>query len=270
MNIIVKSAVAGALALGATGAFAMGQPWSNSSDLILLVENTTTGASYGLDTGISMNTLLPSGSLISGATLDQTLAGVSATIAASATLQSFLAANPASGDGWQLIGGQYNGGSSTTAININTKAPGNAKYAYTSTIAANQGTKGLTDLQNFFNIGLQTDVTTGGTLNGLTTAVEITSTSALAPQSIQKYGTVAGDSLQALGSTAFNLYAFTGNGTTGQLQSYIQGTATLDANGTLTFAGNGGAPVPLPAAVWLLGSGLMGLVGVSRRRKAAV
>jgi hypothetical protein len=28
------------------------------------------------------------------------------------------------------------------------------------------------------------------------------------------------------------------------------------------------APVPLPAAVWLLGSGLMGLIGVGRRRRA--
>ena len=217
MNILIKSAVTGALALGATGAFAMGQPWSNSSDLILLVQNNTTNASYALDTGITMNQLLPSGSLISGANLNTTLAGINATIAASATLQSFLSTNPAGSDGWMLIGGQYNGGSANTANNSTTKAPGAAIAGYTSTIPSNQGSHVLSNLQQIQN-GLQTDLTTSGILNGLTTATEITSTTALAPTATQeKYNVVPGDALQTLDGTAYNLYAFTGNGTTGQL-----------------------------------------------------
>ena len=35
-----------------------------------------------------------------------------------------------------------------------------------------------------------------------------------------------------------------------------------------TFGGTA-TVVPVPAAVWLLGSGLLGLVGVARRKKAA-
>jgi hypothetical protein len=39
-------------------------------------------------------------------------------------------------------------------------------------------------------------------------------------------------------------------------------TITLDANGTLTIASN---PVPVPGAVWMLGSGLLGLLGLRRK-----
>jgi hypothetical protein len=76
------------------------------------------------------------------------------------------------------------------------------------------------------------------------------------------------DRAQGAGSVA--LYGVTGNGGTGVVQSYILGSVALDATGKLTFTGNSSTtPVPIPAAVWLFGSGLMGLVGVSRRRKTA-
>lgn len=40
-------------------------------------------------------------------------------------------------------------------------------------------------------------------------------------------------------------------------------------SGTIVPVSTGAAPVPVPAAVWLFGSGLLGLAGVARRRKAA-
>src|ERR1700739_2556691 len=134
MNILVKSAVAGALALGATSAFALGVPSTNSSDLVLVVENLATTATYALDTGISINSVLPTSGIVKGTVLGTSIAGISDTIAPSAALTSFLAANPASGDSWTIEAGQYNGGGTASSTTSNSNAVGAAKMVFASAI----------------------------------------------------------------------------------------------------------------------------------------
>jgi hypothetical protein len=71
--------------------------------------------------------------------------------------------------------------------------------------------------------------------------------------------------LAALGQDS-NLYAMTGNSSpTAAGQVYSGAEVTMLANGTLETV----SAVPLPAAVWLLGSGLLGLAGIGRRRLSA-
>jgi hypothetical protein len=67
--------------------------------------------------------------------------------------------------------------------------------------------------------------------------------------------------------TAWNLYGVTGT-TTSTVALSLLGTATLSANGVTFAPESSGTPVPLPAAIWLLGSGLLGLAGVGRRKAA--
>jgi len=49
------------------------------------------------------------------------------------------------------------------------------------------------------------------------------------------------------------------------------GSGACDGNGCTVITGyaGGGTLVPVPPAVWLFGSGLIGLVGIARRKKAA-
>jgi hypothetical protein len=275
MNTFVKAAIAGALSLSATCAFAaVGDPWSNSSDLILVVENASTHAAYVLDTGVSLDTLLPTASLKSGAVLDYSITnGVYETVAASSTFQSFLAANPASGDLWTLEGGQYNGNSSATATSNDTKVAGGGKMVIASQTGTNNNAtvsaKQLGNLDSFLN-GLQQDIHAPPTppgLNPLESASETGAATVSTDISAEaRYGFFTANDFSSLGNPFVQLFGFTGNGTTGKLQSYILGEASLSTDGTLSF---GQVPlIPLPAAIWLLGSGLLGLFGVSRRRAA--
>jgi len=271
MNMIVKSAVASALSLAAGGAFAMGLPSSGSSNLVLIVQNNALPSNvYALDTGISLNSVMPTSGLVSNSVLSPTIAGINSAIAASSMLQTFLAANPAAGDGWTIEGGQYIG-----LTNALSKTAGNNKAIFSSGIATGNpsavNATTLALLEGFGN-GYGSDVASGG-LTALQTATEASSGVSYGTQAALKYQLLGAADLSALGTTV-NLYGLTGNGNTGAVQSYILGTAVLGTNGTLTLAANAVTPppppVPLPAAVWLFGSGLLGLVCVSRRRKAAV
>jgi hypothetical protein len=276
MNLIVKSAVAGALAMGATSAFAIGIPSSNSSDVILYVDAITASGSsagvYALDTGISLSSLMP-GPYVTGAANSTVFSAPNKTITASSTLTSFLSSHSGDTIEWTLEGGQYNNpgyasGSPTSSSNHNSVTAGSALAVFTSqalnSLYPGVSTATTGGLENFLN-GLQNDYQNG--LSSLTGTETGTATETFA-SSETKYGFIGGPDLSATGSTAIKLFGFTGNGINGgTLQSYILGSVTLAANGTLTITGN--TPVPLPAAVWLFGSGLMGLVGVSRRRKAA-
>jgi len=42
----------------------------------------------------------------------------------------------------------------------------------------------------------------------------------------------------------------------------------IDGQGSFIFSAAAASPVPVPAAIWLFGSGLLGLVGIARRKKA--
>jgi hypothetical protein len=91
-----------------------------------------------------------------------------------------------------------------------------------------------------------------------------TGTSTNRSQGLTAPFTLTGSALQDAGAGTWT-GTLVSAGIIGQAWGDFDGTQYSEMfNVTITAASN---PIPVPAAVWLFGSGLMGLVGVARRRK---
>jgi hypothetical protein len=288
MKNLVRFAVAGAMLAGFATAQAQNLPSSNSGDLWLFVANTSTGTTFAEDLGsaASISSLLPAASIQpkNAASPPTLVSGPAASlnIAASGTLSNFLASAGSGNLEWAVEGANYNATANKSTATLN---PGGLVDVFSSdpaqvTAVTNMQWNSLQTAVTGLN-GDLTYVTQGYTAGGV---VIKQGQSGLSTEDVwgvnfgdvggstDLYGTGPNQAGVSLGQSV-TLYGITGNGGTGQDQSYVLGdNLTLSANGTLTIGSSGGTtpppPVPLPAAVWLFGSGLLGLLGVGRRRAA--
>jgi hypothetical protein len=277
MKNLIRFSVVGAMFAAAGVVHAQAQPSSGSADLWLFVSDQSAGTTFAEDTGVSIGSVLNSSDYQSGATLASVTDSFS--VSASSALSSYITAANTAGQSltYAVEGIQYAGSTSNGVAKVTGNDIG---IASSNASGAGSGYAGM-ELANLesWSGGLNNDVTY---LDG--TYVAGGASYAFSSGSI--LGNVWGASSGGLGGstteyangpdeagvsigTSTTLYAVTGNGNTGQVQSYILGDAAGDAE--LTLAANGTlslnpSTVPLPPAVWLLGSGLLGLAGVGRRR----
>lgn len=282
-NKLVGLAVAGAL-VAAGVAQAQPPPYTPSSgtasntDLWLFVENATTSQTIAVDTGQSIS------SLLSTFTTNANLQPVADhfTQAASSALTSFM--NTADTLNWAVEG------LSDYQLNpTNSQVPGTTIGIASASSTVGNGFSSMTfsnlkDWAAAYNtdagyIIFSGPYTTGGTVYAWSAGTAGGQVWGGPPGGPSAGSTTIYGQATGVAQTGFvpgsseTLYAVTGNNGTGNgssLQSYILGTislATLANGAALTLT----APaVPLPAALWLLGGGLLGLAGVGRRRTAAV
>jgi hypothetical protein len=284
MKTIVKLVLGTAvLAAGASAAnAAVPLPSTGSSDLLFFVSDTSNSTTYtevlSQTVGNSAGSLFSSSDVSSAAvapvqgTSVGTIDGKSNFSYAASTntnLQSFISTAQAAGQNlvWGIYAGAYTG--STPSLR---KVVGAELGISTAPDASSIVQAATATLENSaLSVGLNGDIKTlnlgtldafGGTSNGVIAT----------PQSSDPNPNFYAEgftSASSIGSSV-QLYGVTANGTTaGQLLGYDLGTITFNGS-TLSFTGNTAtSPVPLPAAAWLFGSGLLGLLGIGRRRNVA-
>jgi hypothetical protein len=199
-----------------------------------------------------------------------------------------MAANPdGTGNVLQLNFGVIPGFSSTFS---SSDIP-NTSYMVTAAVTGGAGTEGFeatsatTPITAYGGVNAITGNITGEiaawqgdpTVSSSGYAVDTTNTKAWAVQSglLNSGLLVSGQQFGGAVGTALGFYNVT---TTAAHKSVITQYANATGNGFWFLSSSGdltynvpsaSAPVPLPAAVWLLGSGLLGLAGIGRRRAAA-
>ena len=279
MKTAIKLALVGATLIS-TSAFAntllpattsVGQ---TGSDLILFVSDLTTGSYFAYDTGVSLDTVESIAGVAAAVTAN---GGVISQTAATGTLAyngaglnlgsvaSFLAST-AAGDNvqWAIDAGD--------AHTTSTNTIGGNRLLVSSALSAPSWAGSVT------NAGAKAGVANLNSLIGAwNTAASGADTSTAAGWGKGTYGVIAQsgfigsnpDSGAAVGSAEALFIAsngVTGGTSTANIQA-TSGTFTLNKNGTLTYNSGSTVVTPIPGAMWLLGSGLFGLVGVSRRRR---
>ncbi len=250
-----------AAAWGGQASAAYQQPSTGNGALIFSAWDPVNKQSYVMGLGLALNDLLSGGAPGTVAPLSFNLGAISAFTTLFPSLPSSLLWNVAASDStssaWRFA---YTSGSSLSALQA---IPLNNQNI---SLAAG-------DMQTF--VGRQSAHGCGTGTTGTCTSVaagdawninNLTSTKWGAnyglPGNFNGSGGV-GSALNFFYSTAADPIA----GTPAGIAPFLGGTWTLSSNDVLTYSGSAPAAVPVPAAIWLLGSGVFGLVGVARRRQ---
>jgi hypothetical protein len=277
---MIAAAVALVTAGGANAAFVAPNTANSGSSVAVLAFNTATRAYYIRDLGYVLNSFMPSSvttlatdgtggaattgdkSPSTGLTLDST---TNPSTFADASFGTWLAGQTQTDIRWVTI----------ATDSLSAAANGVSRFISSSAVSV----AGFTNGQVTNYVG----GANGGGLATLFGAAGLSMSGTGLGVWADTNGGLGANTLSTLGQASNLYYAArsaatgpAGNAATvtqfGNAQNFAQ--VTLDASGNFSYvlaAEQGGTPgaVPVPAAAWLLGSGIMALAGAARRKKAA-
>jgi hypothetical protein len=250
MNMKMK-ALAAVVAIAAAGSAnaAIDMQGTGNGELFFSIRDNTNLTSYVLDMNVSMDTWTD----------------VSQSWAADATLTSYLSTG--SGNySWAVMGGDSTGGGAANGIRMLSTAA--AGMAATWATEKNGGMLGYANIDTSYLVGVNAVLGTTGTSAAFVTGDAGYFSTA---RDTWDNNSPMNAASAGLGGTQSFYYA-TNSGSVTAFATKNQTISVTEQLGTWTLATNGDlnygvSAVPVPAAVWLLGSALVGLVGVSRRRE---
>jgi hypothetical protein len=265
-------AAAAALAVAGQASAALSDTFVTDGTLFLTVWDVTTNKSYVRDLGVSISGFTPTGALVSDAGNTTTFGNLPGSTLFSTTFAGATASNLR----WTVIGVDQveSDGNGARYVSTFASAPTvqNGQVRNVAGITVNFAGELINNSGVDFT-GAPAEYATSESPPGSTSGGGAGWGPALAGTGNNHLGT-------GFGSAQFWYAATTtsdgsANSTTATTQRFgnsaFFSSFTLNSDGTLVYSLDpaGVTAVPLPAAAWLMGAGLLGLGGAARRRKAA-
>ena len=255
-------AAAAMLAVAGQASASIANGTTGNGELFLSVYDSVAKVSYARDLGITMNDFMASGST----------AGYSLNFSADTLLQSAFAS--LNGLNWNVAALDTTGGTAVGGQHYLSTT--NATLATVKTTLNSNLTTGMSLVDDYVNANnaFGTHVTSA---NGSNTAVAADGFAYFENGFMTNWRGKAKFDSTALVGDSLGFFAMQASSTSGLGKISATQFGSVDGAAAWTLASNGDlsysvpAPVsavPVPAALWLLGSGLIGMVGVARRKSA--